>query len=126
MAFFHYSQNNSGGSFDYDSKAGISNHVIIEARDADEANYLAERIGLYFDGCDSGRDCDCCGDRWTRPYRDDGSEFPEVYGKDVSSGVIPSEKWQFKWREKGPEGYIHYANGSIVPIDYEKGKAENE
>lgn len=60
--FFTFIQNNSGGSFDHDAKAGIGYRVAIEAVDATHAKARASQIGLYFNGCDSGRDCSCCGE----------------------------------------------------------------
>lgn len=62
--YFEFNQNNSGGSFEVDEKAGIGHSVIIEANNAIHANAIAENIGIYFNGCDSGSDCPCCGDRW--------------------------------------------------------------
>lgn len=62
--FYHFSQNNSGGSFDFDKNDGITHHVVIEAVSAESANKKLQDIGGYFDGCDTGRDCSCCGDRW--------------------------------------------------------------
>lgn len=75
--FYTFTQDNSGGSFDYDKKRGITNFVIIEANNADEANARAETIGLYFDG---RGDCPCCGNRWCEardPY--DATKTPELY-----------------------------------------------
>ena len=40
--------------------------VIVEADNAEEADALAEKEGVYFDGAKTGRDCSCCGDRWER------------------------------------------------------------
>lgn len=60
--FFHYRQNNPGGHMDRDDN--LSDHVIIEALDAAHANRRALNIGMYFDGCITGQDCRCCGDRW--------------------------------------------------------------
>lgn len=57
--FYEYRQNNSGGFFHLPAI-----QVFIEADSMDEANRIAERNGLYFDGVDDGRDCPCCGDRW--------------------------------------------------------------
>ena len=48
--FYHYSQNNSGGSFDFDQEEGITHHVVIEAESAYLADRRAESIGLYFGG----------------------------------------------------------------------------
>lgn len=76
-----FSQNNSGGFFDHDPGKGIGNHVIIEADNSDHANNRAKGIGIYFDGCDSGIDCGCCGDRWYRVSKWDGEPSPMVYGE---------------------------------------------
>lgn len=57
--FYEFRQNNSGGVFHLPAI-----QVFIEADSTDEANRIAERNGLYFDGADDGRDCPCCGDRW--------------------------------------------------------------
>lgn len=78
MKFFHFNQNNSGGSF-----TGPANHVVVEAENAYDANYRAESE-VYFDGCDDGLDCPCCGDRWSRQWSDEtGDDVPMVYGSPV-------------------------------------------
>lgn len=110
MSFFHFSQNNSGGDFVFDEKVGISCHVVIEAKDGEAANAIAEGIGLYFDGCESGRDCDCCGDRWSRVWRK-GDKAPKIFGKPTKTF-----KPTFLWMKGKPEGFIHYANGRIAAI----------
>lgn len=58
--WWEYSQNNSGGSFDPDG--GMS--TWIWAHSAKQADDIAEQNGIYFDGCQEGLDCPCCGDRW--------------------------------------------------------------
>jgi hypothetical protein len=75
--WFHFSQNNSGGSW-----VGPM-HVVIEARDAGHANERAvKECGLYFNGVGEGRDCSCCGDRWYAA-QNEGEEFPHIYGDRV-------------------------------------------
>lgn len=105
MPFYTYNQNNSGGSFDYDPKRGITHHVIIEADSENEANKQAESIGLYFDG---EGDCHCCGDRWYEASARDATEAPKIYGQ-------PVEKYEGfgKWIN-GYEAFVHYANGRVV------------
>lgn len=77
--FYHYSQNNSGGSFDIDHR--VAHHVIIEALTAEQANAIAESKGLYWDGVSQGQDCDCCGDRWYSKWCDESGEAePLIYG----------------------------------------------
>lgn len=62
FGWYKFDQNNSGGSFRMNED--VAHYVFIQAYSAKEANHLAENIGIYFDGCREGRDCDCCGDRW--------------------------------------------------------------
>lgn len=114
MAFYTFSQNNSGGSFEYDDFQGITHHVIIEADNDREAIIEAERIGLYFNGCNEGRDCPCCGDRWS-DWLDssDGKEVPEVYGAPVSEPLdYPWNRGTDKYFKLG-ESVVHYKNGNI-------------
>lgn len=75
--FYHFNQNNSGGGFDYDDK--VCHHVVIEADNADHANMKAESIGIYFDGCSTGQDCPCCGDRWYQASDGDSMDEPSIY-----------------------------------------------
>ena len=72
--FYTFRQNNSFGVWE-----GPIN-VIVEARHLDEACDIAQDHGVYFDGCESGIDCPCCGDRWHRPWFDNGDEVPSEYG----------------------------------------------
>lgn len=80
MAFFTFDQNNSGGYF-------VGPHyIIIEADDAEEANQIAEvSTPIYFGGVRSGKDCACCGSRWSRKYpEEEGDDFPSIYGSPLS------------------------------------------
>ncbi len=58
--FYCFGQNNPGGFFDG------AQVLIVEAASSQEAQELALKEGVYFDGVSSGRDCECCGDRWFR------------------------------------------------------------
>lgn len=112
--FYDFRQNNSGGSFVYDEERGLSVSVIIEAESADDANDRAERIGLYFNGVDEGCDCECCDDRWSRAYKDDGDEVPSRYGT-----ALPTErpKDEIEWVGKGnPTIFIHYLDGTLESL----------
>lgn len=77
--FYTFCQNNSGGSFD--ESAEVGKYVIVEAVDALHANARAELLGIYFDGCSTGHDCSCCGDRWYRADERDGFDQPIIYGE---------------------------------------------
>ncbi len=81
--FFTFRQNNSGGHFVEDED--VCENVIVEAHSPEDANLRADDIGIYFDGCEQGLDCSCCGDRWNEIYEDEkGTEIPMIYGKDVT------------------------------------------
>ena len=104
--FFEFDQNNSGGGFCVDDR--VCHHVIVEADTATQANEIAERIGIYFNGVDDGVDCECCGDRWYPQWDQvDGLSTPMLYGK-------PIEQYQERFAEVG-EVYcrIYYKDGSI-------------
>lgn len=103
--FYEFRQNNSGGSFDHDEADGIGWLVVVEAHDADHANARAKRIGLYFNGCASGRDCDCCGDRWSSVDETDGSEVPGSYGEPLGAET----KLYY-----GIPAYVHYLGSEGV------------
>jgi hypothetical protein len=102
--FFTFSQNNSGGSFARDNKNGIGEWVIVEADNADDANNRAESLGIYFDGCEIGMDCDCCGDRWYRASEMDGTATPEIYGE-------PIEICEKSFYRK--DVFVHYMDGTF-------------
>lgn len=94
--FFEFDQNNSGGIF-----TRPAHSVWIEADSADEANKLAEENGLYFNGCDDGLDCDCCGDRWYPCTGQDGKEIP----------VLRTNGWL---KQSGvPWWIVYYKNGEV-------------
>ena len=76
--FYHFRQNNSGGVV-----AGFRN-IIIEAKNADQANYIAEeKTDIYFYGMDEGKDCKCCGDRWSKASSYRGTKKPTMYSEPV-------------------------------------------
>lgn len=82
--FYTFSQNNSGSSI-----KGTA-YIVIEADSATKANSLAEDRGVYFDGCISGYDCSCCGDRWYPVDDYDATETPTYSSYDLS---LPREEF---------------------------------
>jgi hypothetical protein len=78
MKIYHFRQNNSGGQFDIDKEKGIGPDVIVCAVSANQAVSYAKSIGIYFDGCATGQDCDCCGDRWSEPWREEDTDDPHT------------------------------------------------
>lgn len=82
LKWYQFRQNNSGGRFTQNDSVGT--YVLIQARSGEEANDLAEdKAGIYFNGCDDGQDCSCCGDRWYRTSSDDGDKEPLIYDTPV-------------------------------------------
>lgn len=103
--FYQFSQNNSGGRFKVDRN--VAEYVIIEANGAQEANDRALEIGIYFDGVSEGRDCPCCGSRWSEASSYDGTETPTVYGTPVES-----YKPNVKFTPRGePLIHVYYLSG---------------
>lgn len=115
--FFTYNQNNSGGQFLISESEGIAEYVIIEATDADHANARAESIGIYFDGCETGSDCPCCGDRWYPVDDSDGTDVPTIYGE-------PVETVTKDWFQK--HVYIHYIDGTVKKVEFLEKDSNNQ
>ncbi len=90
--FYTFDQNNTGGSFDHMPASGIGYKVAFEATDVQHAKQRALSAGVYFNGCDDGRDCPCCGDRWSSWIDEsDATDEPETHGKPLTGGWgIPS------------------------------------
>lgn len=107
MPYFHFSQNNSGGSFDLTDT--LTHNVVIEAHDAAHANTRLEELGGYFDGCAKDMDCDCCGDRWYRACSNEADDAPMVYGKPVSSDPLVVGKWM----AEGKNAVVHHLDGRV-------------
>ena len=106
--FYTYSQNNSGGVFHHDFDVGIAECVIIEAESLEAANRKAKSIGIYFNGCSKGLDCNCCGDRWNEPWDDEGNEVPTHFHRNV---LADGAKRSFVGEKYSTA--IHYADGRM-------------
>ncbi len=108
--WFYFSQNNSGGSFDEEPEKGIGTDVFIEAVDAAHANDRAEDLGIYFYGCESGRDCPCCGNRWAPVDDSDGGSEPCIYGmplKEVEASYYRTV------------AFLHPINGGFQTLEFQ-------
>lgn len=115
LKFYTYDQNNSGGTFHFDADKGISVKVIVQALDAEEANFRAKRIGLYFDG--SG-DCSCCGDRWYEQWGDSGFDTPMIYQGCTIRDWMSGQHFM-KWMEPDqPELFIHLYDDQFMGFVY--------
>lgn len=102
--WFEFSQNNSGGNFNGPET------VYVEATSADHANDIAESHGIYFDGCDSGLDCSCCGDRWYRQWSDDGEDEP-AHSIDITAEELADKLASTGW------GFMFRTHYRWVPLD---------
>ena len=99
--YFEFRQNNSGGGWQTDHEAGVSEVVFVQASNAEEANRRAEGVGLYFNGVSKGYDCSCCGDRWTECWESDtGKEEAPVASK-VGLGKV---------------AFVHHADGRVEKV----------
>ena len=101
MKFYHYRQNNTGGSFVRNHNLDV--HVFIQAPSYTIANELARNIGIYFYGTGKGIDCNCCGDRWY-----------EADSYDEGFDIVEFNKWV-----KKEETIIHYFNPNIGTLSKE-------
>ena len=111
--FYTYSQNSSGGRFVFNED--VNYYVVIEADSSNEADTRAEEVGVYFDGCDSGRDCDCCGDRWSRSWSQDGTETPMIYDEPVQT-YWKNAEFKMKWADN--QAIIVYFKDGRKEIHY--------
>ena len=101
MNFYEFGQNNSGGSFTVDAK--LCHRLYIEAESHRMANAKLEDLGGYFDGCSTGNDCSCCGDRWYAVGESDAMKFPKTYGTFTEERAKElSEKYNIEARKCNP------------------------
>lgn len=91
--FFTFSQSNPGGYFIKNDK--VSEYVIVQAENANEANNIAEEIGIYFDGIRKKIDCSCCNDRWYRITEMEGRDSIEITKEMKKNGykIYADEEW---------------------------------
>lgn len=102
--FYTYYQNNSGGDYVHEDNR-LAEYVIIEAQTEEHANQRAKELGIYFDGVANGHDCECCGDRWSRPY-EGGTQEPLLYG------TPPAAMRHYRGKPH-PYCYVHYMDGRV-------------
>lgn len=109
MPYYPFHQNNSGGHFMMTST--LTHYVIIEAGTADEANDKLEILGGYFNGCETGEDCPCCGDRWYPVWRDEGTPVPMV--NDQAPQDYVNNRKNSLWMKPGKNVVVHHADGRV-------------
>jgi hypothetical protein len=113
VRWFEWSQNNSGGSFVVDKK--LCHRLFIEAEDEHAAEQKAFELGVYYDGCADGIDCNCCGDRW---YSPDELTFPLKYSDDITFITVEeyAQHLADKYGWTTPDARLFYANGTVKDI----------
>lgn len=104
MTYYKFVQNNSFGVYEINDEAGIGRIVWVEAASENDALERAEKIGLYFNGVEEGKDCPCCGDRWYAPWEEE--DKPKI-----------DQEFDFNWHKTI---YIHHLNGTIERIGMPK------
>jgi hypothetical protein len=93
MKWYRYRQNNSGGFHRGPKYVYVQAPSYVEANNRVELGVIqGDGWEMYFDGCEAGMDCDCCGDRWFRMAEWDENSDYSVYEGDSGSG----EEW-FPW-----------------------------
>lgn len=109
--WYEFNQNNSGGSFIENDK--VTHRIFIQAMSLKDAVSKSEELGVYFNGCDSGIDCPCCGDRWSEP---NALEFPVDWGKgSVFNNIEEYSEYMAKnygWFEMKNDSYLYYLDGT--------------
>lgn len=115
--YYEFSQNNSGGSFSVDNK--LCHRLFIEAHSADEANRIAKDMGVYFDGCSEGIDCNCCGDRWHEADESDAVDLQAMSKSyrikfDDVKGYAQHLANEYGWTK--PDARVLHLNGAIDDI----------
>lgn len=114
MNWYLFEQNNSGGSFDVDKE--LCHRLFIQAETIKDAEQKAFGMGVYYDGCEDGRDCSCCGDRWSGG---DEINFPLTWGKEKTFNTI-EEYAQHLANDFGftkPDARVFYKDGSVMEIN---------
>jgi len=113
--FYMFSQNNSGGTFAVDDR--LCHRVVIQALTEEEAVSKAEDLGCYWDGCDNGIDCNCCGDRWYKSPEE--VKLPMKKSTYHSQIKTVKEYCQYLADSYGwttPDSRIFYKSGKVVEI----------
>lgn len=114
MKYFEFCQNNSGGSFDVDEK--LCHRLIIQAETELTAIEKVQDMGVYFDGCEKGIDCDCCGDRWYEPSEVDIKRSANAYKKKFKNIEQYAQHMANEYGWTYPDVRIFYANGAMTEI----------
>ncbi len=109
MKYYTFEQNNSGGRFQ--EPAGT---LIVQAVSYEDARSRAEGLGVYFDGCEQGLDCSCCGDRW-REDKGIGYEVPTMYEESLQQHIINNSYFLKMYIDRGvPSVMVYHYDGTKI------------
>jgi hypothetical protein len=98
MGVYVFDQNNSYGRW-----KGPAKNIIVEATDVEAAQRGAEAAGAYWNGCASGVDCPCCGDRWSKPWNDK----PNYETVEEAVRALSDNRWRRpEWEEEAGGLYV--------------------
>ena len=116
---YEFRQNNSGGVLDVDEN--VCKWMFIEAENSEQANKIAQDLGVYFDGCENGQDCDCCGDRWSEADQYDITNLKEIsdsYKEKFATITDYAQMLVNKYGYKNTEfARVFYLDGKRVQIN---------
>ncbi len=90
LMYYSFDQNNSGGYCLFNEKDGISDCIVVEAFNEDQANMLFDEIVKEYSNY-----CPCCGERWYGV----GAESSDINGLELDLYTRPV--------------FIHYLDGTI-------------
>lgn len=118
LKWYHYNQSNSGGYFLSDDY--VAQHVFIQAPSEVTADAMAEHVGIYFDGSETGQDCECCGDRWTSAY-DISGLITYIYKDGIGYEYITFDDMDSLAQAKANDSMYGYPNENICIVYYADG-----
>lgn len=109
MGWWRYRQRNPGGGFD--EEYGYTTY--IHAPSASQADDIAENNGIYFDGVRYGRDCSCCGDRWSSAW-DGEPDLEDCTVAELAEKLVANDElkyavdWNLGIRIIDSDGTVHW------------------
>lgn len=105
--FYTLNQNNSGGYLIQNDN--VDRFVIVEANNAKEAQEIFKNI------LDDYREyCECCGERWSDDWLDEGDADNEPYIYDKPIKIFNDEYWC-----RGASAIVYYLDGRKLKLNLE-------
>ncbi len=118
--WYEYHQTPIDDTYHFNDK--LCGHILIEAAHCEEANILAELLGIFFEE-DRGYESSCC--RWQRCYYE--LEFPSVWDNNCRfdnpedySNFIYNRRHRVGANHTTPHSRIYYKNGHVKEIGHRR------